>query len=378
MKNSRFAPLLLVLAGCVYTPDYDYEPAEERRLMEAVIADVESHDAAVQILALNGEIKSWLDGNIDDRWNDKRKLDELRTLLFDEEHLNIQYDASVTRTATETFEARQGNCLSMTTLFIAAARYIGLDANFEIVVVRPTWDHEAGTMIRYEHIVATGDLSRGESYVVDFLPEFIIGDQTTRSVSDDTALSLYYNNLGAESMIDGELDNAIAYFRYALTLRPEFSGAWNNMGAVMKRAGKDELAEFSYRRALFEDASNYSALSNLAEFYRARGEGEKAERFMERVNRYRRRNPYFHFYVASLFFREDRLEEAKYFLERSIELKEDEPDFYVALARTYRRLGDEEKSEELLALAEEYRNTEFRRPERPMNHRFWTYTINVN
>ncbi|MBD3647947.1 MAG: hypothetical protein HUJ31_10970 [Pseudomonadales bacterium] len=369
---------LSLLAGCLYTPEYNYSPAEEQRLVGAVLGDVLVEDDSTRLLGLNDEIESYLDGHIRDSWSDSHKLEELRALLFGEEHLNIQYDAATTRTAIETFEARQGNCLSMTSLFIAAARHVGLEADFEIVVVRPTWDHEGGTMIRYEHIVATGKLRHGESYVVDFLPEFVIGDQRSHYVNDETALSLYYNNLGAEALIDGELDKAAENLRKALALRPGDSDAWSNMGAVMKRSGDAELAEFSYRRALLEDATNYSALNNLAELYRWMGEEQKAREFMERVNRYRRRNPYFYFYVAGLFFREGQFEETAMLLERSIDLKRDEPEFYDALARTYSRMGDEIKSERYLALAEKYRERDFGRREMRTGSRLWTYTIDVN
>ena len=189
-------------------------------------------------------------------------------LLYGEDQLNVRYDAASTLSATDTFEARAGNCLSMTSLFIAAARYLGLDAHFQTVAVDPAWDHQGNTMIRYEHIVATGSAGGGRSYVIDFLPEFVVGDMDAKIISDLEAHALFYNNLGAEAIVDGRVDESLVNFRRAIRLRPKFSSAWNNMGAAMRRTGQYELAEFSYLRALDQDYANYSALGNLVLLYR--------------------------------------------------------------------------------------------------------------
>ena len=92
----------------------------------------------------------------------------------------------------------------MSSLFVAAARHLDFDGYFQIVTVPPSWTHEGSTMIRYEHIVAAGDLGQTE-YVVDFLPEFT-GDKKQRSrITDEQALALYYSNLAVESMVSGDV-----------------------------------------------------------------------------------------------------------------------------------------------------------------------------
>lgn len=376
MSKFFILTVLVALSSCTTLPVYDYGPDEEKRLLAEVMGEPMAVGQDVEVLALNDELRAVLDEKIPGHWSRRRKLEELREFLFSSDELGIQYSAKTTRTAIETFESGSGNCLSLTSLFVAAARYVGLDANYRTIEVRPTWDSSSGTIVRYEHIVATGKLTRGETYVVDFLPEFVVGDKESRRVSDAMALSLYYNNLGAESLIDGNMDEAQSYLRHALALRPDFSDGWNNMGALMNRMGRAELAEFSYRKALLEDSTNYSALSNLADFYRSVGDEKKAEQFIKAVNRYRRRNPYFHYFVAGLLFDKGRLEDARALLERSIELKRDEPDFYMALARVHESLGDEPLSRQMRARAEKYAEARGQAPERNMNHRFWTIHVN--
>ena len=140
----------------------------------------------------------------------------------------------------------------------------------------------------------------------------------------------------------------------------------------MRRAGRDAEAEYSYVRSLNLDPYNYSALSNLSQFYEATGRVEDAEDISARVERYRRRNPYFHYFVAQVFAEEGKLDESIVFLKQAIRLKKDEPQFYEALARVYQRQGAKSESERQLAMATRYREAvSVTPPERTMNHRIW-------
>ena len=383
LKIWLLATIILCCTACVTPVDYNYDETEESSLISRVLGDgnPDSANTAVgstDILALSPEIQGLLDSEIDGRWGSRKKLKALRELLYDEDQLNIRYDSGNTLTATETFAARAGNCLSMTGLFIATARHVGLQAKYQKVAVDPTWDHVGNTMIRYEHIVATGKVSEGGIYVIDFLPEFIIGDMRAYIISDEDAVALYYNNLGAEGIVDNRIDDAIKYLRIALKLDSLSSDIWSNMGAAMRRAGESELAEFSYLRAIHLDGGNYSALSNLARLYKYQGRENEAAHFLGRVNKYRARNPYFHYFLAELSFQEGNYATAQRSLQKSIRLKRDDPDFYVALAKTNEMMGNTVRSEEMLVLAEKYRQGILRAPERRMNHRYWSMSIPVN
>jgi len=367
-----------VLGGCATTTNYPYSAAEERQLTAQVMAGADSAaGAGAEVLWLDNDVKALLDSRIDRQWPATRRLEALRELLFADDALHIQYSGSTTKTAMQTYASGTGNCLSMTNLFVAAARYLDLSAQFQTVEVRPTWDQQGAVMIRYEHVVATGRLPNGERYVVDFLPEFVLGDYDSSATSDAVGLSLYFNNLGAESLVEGRTEAAIGYLQQALRLRPESSDAWGNMGAAMRRAGNQALAEFSYLRALHEDGSNFSALNNLAALYDLQGREEEAGRLAKRVERYRRTNPYYHYFVANLFFEKGKDAEAVLLLREAIRLKRDEPEFYQALARIYTRTGDEAKADQTLQQGKKYVRKVFTPPGRNMNHRFWVNWLKV-
>ncbi len=357
--------------GCASHVDYsttEADDAMERAYLDKILGSETPH--SVELLTLSPEIKSLLDTEVRESLTGRSKLKRLRELMFGEDEFNIHYNASETLTAEETFLAGEGNCLSMTSLFIAAARYIGLDAHYQTVDVDPTWDRNGNTMVRYQHIVATGEIGDA-SYVVDFLPEFVIGDMRARVIPDREAKALYFNNLGAEAVVDGRIDDAIRNLRYAIRLQPEFSDAWNNMGAAMRRTEQYELAEFSYKRALQQDPGNYSALSNLGWLYQFSGREAEAAEIVARVHRYRDRNPYFHYFKGQVAMEQGAYQQALDELNISVRLKRDEPDFYSMLARVHERMGDQEKSLKMLAFADRYRSGELKAPERRMNHRYW-------
>lgn len=367
---------LSLIPGCV-SFDYRYADDQERRLISRVIGEP-AEEPAISPLYLSQEVQDELDSRINKRWGDRNKLNRLRSYLFDEDELNLQYQGEVTKTAMGLWESRIGNCLSMANLFIATARYVGLDASYTTVEIQPTWDQQGSTLVRYEHIIASGKLNGGDRYVVDFLPDFVIGDRHAVRIDDNHALALFYNNLGAEAVIEGDYKSAIVNLQRALAIDADYSDAWNNIGAAFRRDGQLDLAEFAYQRAVHLDENNYSALSNLAQFYQYAGREPEAEHFIDRVNRYRQRNPYFHYFVARFFYERGDYEDAIVLLERSIHLKRDEPDFYEALAKTYDQMGDTARSERYTALADKYREQVMEPAPRMHNHRFWVLSIDVN
>ena len=149
MKSLFYITLIVLLASCMTPVRYNYEGEDESRLLAEVLGKNQSEFELIT-LALNDQIRADLDERIDPKWDDRRKIREIRKFLYGKDELNISYDASATRTAIDTYESRKGNCLALTTLFIAAGRYVGLDAHYRSVDVKPMWDHKDNTMIRYE------------------------------------------------------------------------------------------------------------------------------------------------------------------------------------------------------------------------------------
>jgi tetratricopeptide (TPR) repeat protein len=271
-------------------------------------------------------------------------------------YFDAVYAADLTLTAAEAFEARGGNCLSYTNMFIALARQAGLDAVYQIVDVPPTWDADAGFLIRYNHINVllrdVGPRGRpGERLTVDFnvtRPDEIY---PRRAVSDDHAKALYYANHSVALLRQGRLRESFAYLRRALEAAPEDPDLWINLGAFYATQGFFDASAAAYHRALELDGNDRAALSGLARSYANAGDEAMAALYRQKVRNYRETNPYFHFAMAQTAFEQARYQRSLDFINAAIALERRAPRFHLLKALVEQQLGDLDAAEESIARA---------------------------
>ena len=269
---------------------------------------------------------------------------------------SLEY-AEVTRTAPGTFHDRQGNCLSFTMLFVTLARAVGLPANYQSVVVPPTWSND-GQVVVANHVNTAVITGRGEETVVDFNIRPYQSDHRSRRVNDAYALGLFYTNLGAEAMLRNDHAAALVYLREAARVRPDIAGVWVNLGVLYARHGQYEHAEAAYLRALDVDGDEPSALSNLSLVYQALGESELAAEYLHRVQSYRERNPYYHFASATKAYEEQQFEVALASVRKALRLKSDEGEFYELRGQVETALGRSRDAIESFGRARAYAEAE--------------------
>ncbi len=334
------ALLAAALVNCM-SIDLDTQFTRDEAIHAAIIDQNVDRYSEIDPLYISDEVKQFVDAYIERRDGEETRVDKLQDLLYNEEFLHIQYSSERTHTAMEAFHAREGNCLGVMNLYIAMARYVGLDAHFQTVDVQPSWDRRGDLLVLSQHINASGRISARRTYIVDFTPEISLQQLTSGEVSDQVARALYFNNLGVEQLIDGNFEKALDYFKNALFLNEESSITWNNIGSSYNRLGNKEFAEYAYLMAFSLDDSNATAINNLAKYYRRAGNTRLAREYELAIERFNERNPYFHFAQGSIAFEEGELEVARRSFRQAVRLKEEEPDFYFALARVYLRLGDE-------------------------------------
>ena len=310
---------------------------------------VEEHE----ILALSPEMKTMLDQHIRGEYNHEKRLHLLIELIFDEAFLGLHYANDHTKTSIETFETRNGNCLSFTNMFVAMARYLGLDAGFQEVVNFPSWDRQDNVVVLNLHMNALVRL-QGRRYVVDFNPFEDRKDRTSRAVPDHRAKAQYYNNRGAEFFRNGDTEQALVYFKKALSIDPDLSFAWSNLGVAYSKSQLWEESEKAYLLALKSNRQEYTAMTNLAKLYQRLGREKEAHRYLKKVSAFRNLNPYYHFSLGEQAYHDSRFEDAVKHFRRAIKRKGKEHEFYFALAKTYSRLDDLPKVIEALKKARQF------------------------
>lgn len=351
VANLTIVCLLCAVVSACNVIRLDFNFADDREFENRILDQDEDRFANIAPMVLNDEIIAYMEANVTDLSTDLTIVDKLQSLLFDPEYLNIQYDDQVTRSAVQTFNDRKGNCLSVVNLYIAMARYYGVDAKFQTVRVRPSWDRRGEILVLSQHINALGRFNANTVYVVDFTPEITLQQLTASIIDDREARALYFNNLGAESLIAQNYDQSIAYFKNALFLDQDLSIAWNNIGTAYSRLEDKETAEYAYQKSYSLDRSNATAINNLARFYRQKGDLETAVRYSKAIERFNNRNPYFHYNLGNIAYADADYESARDHFAQAIKRKEAEPDFYLALSKTYEQLGQPLESARLYAMA---------------------------
>lgn len=304
----------------------------------------------VDILALNPEIARFLVRRVSPRQSPEAQVYALIDAVFGKKGLDITYESTATRTAIETFEARSGNCLSFTILFVAMARHIGLDAYFEEIDQVISWDRRGEVVVRNLHMVVEVEYENGH-HLVDFLPEAEKRYRSIKRISDTRALAHYHNNLGVDALASGDVERALGAFTRALEADRKFGYAWTNLGVAQRRAGDLEAAEGSHSQALELDPNEPAALANLASLYLAQGFNDKAAPLQRQVDAHLERNPFHHYRQGMASARDGDLEEAIRRFRDAVRRMPDESEFHAALGEILARSGDSEKARKSLEKA---------------------------
>jgi len=329
--------------GLVTTPG-ETEDLLSGELLFGEVIDV-SDIRADGILALNDEMRNFVAAKVGDDPQARSRLRKLVRGMIDDGLLTLDYDANLTYTATETFNSRQGNCLSFSLLFAALAREAGLDATFQMVDIPPSFRADGELILLNNHINlrikgVRRDINFAGDYVVDFNTAEYNGNYDTRKVDDNYAIALYYSNVAVESMQAADWQTAFRYLKKGIETDPGIAGLWVNLGVLYSRNEQLDKAVQAYEQALSVQPSNRSALVNMASALHDLGREEEAEYFSKQVTYYRNRNPYYHYSLAQTAYQEQRTDDAIGHLAEAVKLKDDEHQFYFLRGLIYEQLED--------------------------------------
>jgi tetratricopeptide (TPR) repeat protein len=87
---------------------------------------------------------------------------------------------------------------------------------------------------------------------------------------------LAWNNLGVAFEKAGRPDQAIAYYREAVRIRPDYSYAWYNLGSIYGNIGQQRQAIASYRETVKADPEFADAWNNMGAAYSILGQYQEA------------------------------------------------------------------------------------------------------
>lgn len=356
MLRLSFFPLLLVLNGCQLTAEseprspisslfadeqFDTEqvlPAPDRvfQLPPRIANEVRRRYAATGLgQGSQPDPHEWLS-------------DFIRT-----QDGGFQYRDHLTRGATETYLAREGNCLSLVLLTTALADALDVPVKYQEVEVPPIWDKWGQFYLINGHInirlYAPTDSHTvrvsSRSILVDFLPERDVRGYAAKKIDRTTVTAMFYNNLAAEALVNGDLDRAYTLVRESLKVKPDFVSAINTLGVVYKRAQLDDKAETVYRYAMSFRGDQLNPMSNLALLLGEQGRLEEWSQVHRVLELARIRNPFYYYDMAEEAYARKAYNEAVDWYLRAVKLADYQPEFFWGLSKSYWQLGDKPKAE---------------------------------
>jgi Flp pilus assembly protein TadD len=307
-----------------------------------------------EILALNTTMRSMVDTFVKPVNNRERRAQALYELMFHADKLALSYESSYTKTAIETVESGTGNCVSLSSVFVAMGRYAGLDVNFLDVQVPYSWQHESDIYYQLKHISATVKVSHSDYLGIEYKWIGTIEYARPRIIDDEVAFATFYSNRGIELLIQDKANEAMENLEQAIELDPENSNNWSNLGVAYRRLNKLDAAEQAYLKALKKDKSDLTALNNLAILYQMTARSHLADKYNKKLERYRRKNPYYLVKLAEDEIKSGDYSKALRYTKKAIRKYEEEHEFHYVAARIYAHQGKTEKAMESLALAEKY------------------------
>lgn len=324
-----------------------------------------------------------LDRRVADIESEYERYHALRDWTFDT-FRDFEYITTETLSLTELNISRKYNCLTFTSLFVAAARYLGLEAEFQLVFAPPYWDRANDSWINNQHINVSGtvrlpgdvmvdapstfnlgyfqatSVRREYRYVVDINPAVVSMASRRKILDEHQVLSLFYSNRSVEMLLKGDLGAAYAYTKAALNSDAASAVAWNNLGVLYNRVGETGMAEQAFTAAVDNDERAYSAISNLARVYRNRGEDARAAELESGIEEFRSLNPYYHAALAEQDYFNGDMDAAREHLLDALERKHNEHNFYHRLAIIALELNDYEAVLQYLDRARRYARGEDR------------------
>lgn len=330
---------LLSAGACAHYQEFDSAGHLRQQYSEKV-----GSQAAAQVeipFEVTPELRQALEQRLRQAPSERSKINEVLRFIF--EDLKLSYSLTPTRNAVDTFRTQQGNCLSFVNLFVGVAREQGLNPFYVEVTDYQKWNHREGMVVSQGHIVA-GMYLEGELKTYDFLPYRPKAYKAFNPIDDLRAAAHYYNNLGAEALMAGDLEKSKQLLQIAVGIAPRFEKAINNLGVALARGGQPDKALEMYQKGLEIDPENPMLLTNLTRLYQQTGRSAEADQLLAKLEESNASNPFFFVYQGEMALSRGENDRALDYMVRAMRQDSELPEVHVGFVKVYVALGDLEKA----------------------------------
>ncbi len=293
---------------------------------------------------------------------------QLINKLLKDDYGSFDYDNSYTRTASETFEVKQGNCLSMVIMTVAIAQQLGINYRVQDLAIAPVWSRDGGLFLINGHIniqlnrasgvTAQREIFVGPRYVtLDFIPSRAIRNIATTRVSQARLVAMYFVNLAAETMVKQQWDLSYYLLKLALESDHSYSAAWNSLAVVYRYREQLMLAEKVYRYAMLANPDDLNLIANFSLLLESQGRFSELFEYQRRYDLAQLHNPYHYYDLAEIALAAQQYQRAIKYYKQAIDYSSAVDQFYFGLFKSYYLLGQWNTAQKYLVQARKYSAT---------------------
>ncbi len=363
MKALTALMISALMAGCASAPPM---PPSADLFHDALFAPPAAPVRADEAMAISPAMRDYIATRIvaTSRFRDPRR--QLIDVLYRKDELQLEYDAAVTRTAAQAFEARSGNCLALVMMTASLAKEMGLSVRYQAVVGDDAWDRSGDLYVAVGHVNLTlGDrlpqagfgFMENDPMTIDFVPPRSAQALRTRVIREQTVIAMYLNNRAVESLAAGKANDAYWWAREAIRTDPELLSAYITLGVVYRNQHHPEFADQALQRVLAREPGNTKAMANRVLVLDDLGRGAEAAALKQQLARLDPHPPFSYFNEGMAALRQKRFEAARALFAKEVERAPYQHEFQFWLAIAYLELHDARHAAAHLQRAKEVSTT---------------------
>jgi Tfp pilus assembly protein PilF len=351
------------LASCATPPE---APQTGSLLSDQLFSPPSVRINADDVFAVSPAMRHYIDTEVPRQFQGEGLQQSLFGALYRKDQLKLEYDTEKTRTASEAFDARSGNCLSLVIMTGAIAKELGLTPHYQRVVTDDIWDRRGGIYFSSGHVNLTLAKKTVDPKVkyderrlmtVDFYPLGQFEFQHSWEVEEKTVIAMYMNNRAAETLIDGRINDAYWWARQAIIQDPRFLSTYNTLGVIYRRHGNLREAERTFDYVLDREPQNLQSLSNLVLVMNDAGRTAEAAQLTRKLREIEPYPPYYYFNLGQKAIFAGDYQEARDQFAMEFKREPTNPEVNLWLAAAYLGLGERKVAQKYLTFAIDYSNT---------------------
>jgi tetratricopeptide (TPR) repeat protein len=297
-----------------------------------------------EIFKLDDDMRAMVQAKLVNNLSAEDKTRILLEHLFNEENIALRYEGNANVTATEAYHSKTANCMSLTIMAYALAKEAGMNISFQEVDVPEYWVRNGQYSLLTGHVnllvKERDDINRrviwgGGRTLIDFDPFVAKKRFPSHIITKNTLMAMFYNNKGAEALVNKNYPLAYQYLKEATLIDNSFASSWGNLGILYKLSGHYNLAEKAYIHAINLEEDSLSSLGNLALLLKGQGRLNEALPIENYIHKIRVNNPYYHALLADeAYFRQSYPLAIQHY-KKAIQLDDGQHEFYFGLAKVY-------------------------------------------